>query len=69
MNEIKVPISKVFEIELINSKRNLSKLETINSFMLRHSLAGINIRLMLEDVYDAYKKDELALQERSSKSW
>lgn len=69
MNEIKVPISKVFEIELVNSKRNLSKLETINSFMLRHSLAGINIRLMLEDVYDAYKKDELALQERSSKSW
>lgn len=69
MNEIKVPISKVFEIELINSKRKLSKLETINSFMLRHSLAGINIRLMLEDVYDAYKKDELALQERSSKSW
>lgn len=69
MNEIKVPISKVFEIELINSKRNLSKLETINSFMLKHSLAGINIRLMLEDVYDAYKKDELALQERSSKSW
>lgn len=69
MNEIKVPISKVFEIELVNSKRNLSKLETINSFMLKHSLAGINIRLMLEDVYDAYKKDELALQERSSKSW
>ena len=69
MNEIKVPISKVFEIELVNSKRNISKLETINSFMLKHSLAGINIRLMLEDVYDAYKKDELALQERSSKSW
>lgn len=65
MEENRVPISTIFENVLIRSKKNLSKVELINTFMLTHHLAGINIRLMLEDIYDAYKKDKSALQERS----